>query len=156
MLTTERLIIEISSDEEMRKLISDEKDPELKKAYGEMLAACLEKPEDRQWYAAWFIGLPSGERIGDLCFKGLSEDGTVEIGYGLLPDYWGNGYATEAVTAAVSWAAAQKNVKRVEAETEENNAASQRVLAKAGFVPTGEIGEEGPRFVYRPDIMLCK
>ena len=31
--------------------------------------------------------------------------------------------------------------------TEADNLASQRVLEKAGFVPSGEYGEEGPRFV---------
>ena len=38
---------------------------------------------------------------------------------------------------------------RVEAETEPDNAASQRVLAKCGFVPNGIVGEEGPRYVRR-------
>ena len=31
------------------------------------------------------------------------------------------------------------------AEREEINIASQRVLQKSGFMPTGEIGEEGPK-----------
>ena len=37
---------------------------------------------------------------------------------------------------------------RVEAETAPENAASQKLLLNAGFVPTGQTGEEGPRFVY--------
>lgn len=148
MIKTERLIIRIASDDEMRRLIAEEKEEELKKAYGEMLSFCIENPEQRQWYAAWFIEQPTGERIGDLCFKGLSEEGTVEIGYGLLPEFWGKGYATEAVTAATEWAAKQPGVKTIEAETEPGNIASQRVLAKAGFVPTGKNGEECPRFVW--------
>ena len=41
----------------------------------------------------------------------------------------------------------QAGVLRVEAETEPYNKASQRVLAKCGFVPNGIIGEEGPRYV---------
>ena len=36
-------------------------------------------------------------------------------------------------------------VSCVTAETEEINIASQRVLQKSGFRPTGEIGEEGPK-----------
>ena len=35
------------------------------------------------------------------------------------------------------------------AETEKSNIASQKVLKKAGFVPTGEIGDEGPRYEKR-------
>ena len=119
---------------------------ELKKAYEEMLTLSMEHESKRQWYAAWFVELLTGERIGDLCFKGLSSEGMVEIGYGFLTDYWGCGYATEAVSAMTNWALEQDTVKRVEAEIETDNIASQRVLEKVGFVPTGKNGEEGPRF----------
>ena len=146
MIKTNRLTVRAASDEEMRALVAAQEDAELKQAYGEMLDACLAHPGERQWYAAWYIELPTGERVGDLCFKGLSPDGAVEIGYGLLPEYEGQGYATEAVKAVTDWALAQPGVNTVEAETDPDNAASQRVLAKCGFLPTGEMGEEGPRF----------
>ena len=55
---------------------------------------------------------------------------------------------TEAVTAAVKWARMQPGVKTVEAETDPDNKASQRVLEKAGFMPNGVMGKEGPRFYY--------
>ena len=145
MIKTERLNIRIATDDEMRALVAEETDEEMKKAYGEMLEGCLREPENRQWYAAWFI--EAGEKvIGDLCFKGLPPDGNVEIGYGIFPEFWGKGYATEAVKAIVLWASVQPGVKRIEAETEPDNTASRRVLEKAGFLPTGEYGEEGPRF----------
>lgn len=87
--------------------------------------------------------------IGELCFKGLSEDGIAEIGYGIAEDYQGCGYATEAVSALVDWAFKQPGTMCVMAETEEANIASQKVLNKAGFIPTGETGEEGPLFAHR-------
>ncbi|MBQ9564560.1 MAG: GNAT family N-acetyltransferase, partial [Synergistaceae bacterium] len=70
-------------------------------------------------------------------------------GYGIAEEYRGWGYATEAVAAVVSWALRQPGVTRVEAETDAGNAASKRVLEKCGFVPTGESGKEGPRFMWR-------
>lgn len=146
MIQTERLLLHPASDEEMRTLIAAEADEGLRAAYAEMLAGCLEKPEQRLWYTAWFIDTLSGERVGDLCFKGITEDGTTEIGYGLLPEFWGKGYATEAVIAASRWAIRQPGIRAIEAEAEETNLASQRVLQKAGFVPNGKLGEEGPRF----------
>jgi hypothetical protein len=48
---------------------------------------------------------------------------------------------------AIWMVARHDGVLRVEAETEPDNTASQRVLAKCGFVPNGIIGEEGPRYV---------
>jgi RimJ/RimL family protein N-acetyltransferase len=145
-----RLSIYPVEDAELRRLIETAADPELKKAYGEMLLGCETEPQDRLWYAAWYIEPKDapGEVAGDLCFKGPAADGAVEIGYGLREGFCGRGYMTEAVRAMAEWALSQNGVKRVEAETEPNNAASQRVLARAGFVPTGTVGEEGPRFVY--------
>lgn len=147
MINTERLTISIASDKDVLEMIEKQTDEELKKAYGEMYAGCISDPQNRQWYAPWIIKLKNGTVIGDLCFKGVTEKGAVEIGYGLLPDFWGNGYATEAVTAVINRAFMQNGIKCIEAETEPDNKASQRVLLKAGFVSTGEIGEEGPRFV---------
>ena len=149
LIITERLNIRIASDDEMRELIAAQTDEGLKAAYGEMLAGCIAHPAQRQWYAVWLISLTGGGRIGELCFKGLSPEGTAEIGYGLSPEFWGKGYATEAVTAAVKWASKQPGVTAVEAETDDENTASQRVLAKSGFVPMGTRGEEGPRYVWR-------
>ena len=55
---------------------------------------------------------------------------------------------TEAVSAMARWAITQDGVKRVEAETEEENKASKRVLEKSGFAPNGVMGEEGPRYLF--------
>ena len=147
MIETKRLKIHIASQDEMLRFIEEQTDEILIKAYCEMLQGCLEHPEDWAWYAIWMIKAKDGAHVGDLCFKGLREDGAVEIGYGILEEYQDLGYATEAVDAAVRWALEQPGVTRVEAETEPGNRASQRVLEKCGFVPSGIVGEEGPRFV---------
>lgn len=146
-LETERLRLYIASRVEMEQIIARQTDEELRKAYQEMLDGYLAHPEQGEWYAIWMVTRRDGVQVGDLCFKGLNEDGSVEIGYGINDEFQGQGYATEAVIAVVDWALKQNGVSRVEAETEPNNAVSQRVLAKCGFVPNGLIGEEGPRYV---------
>ena len=97
------------------------------------------------------IELKNGTHIGELCFKGLSEEGIAEIGYGIEEDYREHGYATEAVSALVDWALKQTGATCVTAETVDANIASQIVLKKSGFMPTGEIGEEGPLYVRKKD-----
>ena len=151
MIKTKRLNLSIATDEEMKKLILEETDEEMKEAYTEMLEGCQVHSAQRMWYAVWFMKLADGsdEIIGDLCFKGITNDGIVEIGYGIHPLYEGNGYTTEAVNALVRWAVSQPRVTRVEAETDPENIASQKVLANVGFVANGEIGEEGPRFTWK-------
>ncbi len=150
VLETARLRLRVALRDEMVQFIADQTDEILISAYREMLQGAIDHPEQWNWYAIWMIEEKSGRHIGDLCFKGLHPDGSVEIGYGILDDFCGRGYATEAVRAAVEWAFHQPGVVRVEAETEPENAASQRVLAKCGFLPTGTIGKEGPRFVRFP------
>ena len=147
MIETERLIIYVASRTLMEHMIASQTDDTLKKAYQEMLEGSLAHPDAWEWYAIWMIELKNGTFIGDLCFKGVRVDGAVEIGYGLLEEFQGHGYATEAVGAAVEWALKQPGVTCVDAETEPDNVASQRVLEKCGFHFSGAVGEEGPRFV---------
>ncbi len=70
-------------------------------------------------------------------------DGTVEIGYSVLTEAQGLGYATEAVQGLVSWAFEHPEVLRVIAETLPELTPSIRVLEKSGFVSVAEGSEEG-------------
>lgn len=147
---TERMYLYPLSDEEMRLVIEKESDPEMKQAYTEMLEGSLSNPDKRIWYAIWDMELKDepGIIVGDFCFKGLGDDGVIEIGYGLKEEYRHYGYMTEAVIAITEWALSQDGVKQVEAETNAENIDSQKVLFQSGFVSNGKVGEEGPRFVY--------
>ncbi len=147
MIETNRLKIYSASKEQMEAFIAEQSLDALKEAYTEMLEGCLMHPDQWEWYAIWMIELKDGVHIGELCFKGIDESGSTEIGYGIAGNYQGYGYATEAVTAAVLWALQQNKINCVTAVVEKDNFASIRVLEKSGFEPTGRIEEEGP--VYR-------
>ena len=58
------------------------------------------------------------------------------VGYSMLPEFRGRGVATRAVRLLSAWAF-EIGVKRLAAGTLTDNVASQRVLAKAGFVREG-------------------
>jgi RimJ/RimL family protein N-acetyltransferase len=147
MIENVRIKIYPESQEQMEKYIASETAEELKKAYGEMLEGCLAHPEEWDWYAMWMIEKTDGTHIGNLCFKGIEAGCNPEIGYGILEEYRGQGFATEAVRMVLKWAFRHPETKAVEAETDPDNAASQRVLMKCGFRPNGETGEEGPRYI---------
>lgn len=149
MIETKRLKIHVASYKEMVDFISAQTLDELKTAYLEMLNGSIANPTQWEWYAIWMIELKDGTHIGELCFKGLSEDGIAEIGYGIESDYQNCGYATEAVSALCNWALTQSKVTCIKAEVEKNNIASMKVLGKVGFLKTDETGEEGAIFIYR-------
>ena len=146
-LETEHLIIHTASDEEMKQFIEAQPAGPIRDAYEEMLNESLAHPDEREWYALWMIELKDKTHAGELCFKGVRADGTVEIGYGITEEQRGRGYASEAVKKTVEWALQQPGVSAVYAETEAYNTASQRVLAKCGFIPAETLGKEGPGFI---------
>ena len=147
MLEADRLVIYAASEKEMNQIIEEEQDEGLRQAYREMLEGSLAHQEDWGWYALWMIVRKDGAHIGNLSFKGAPVDGEVEIGYGIAEEFRGLGYATEALETILEWAFDQPGVSKIAAETEPDNIASRRVLEKCGFLPTGVMGKEGPRFV---------
>ena len=65
------------------------------------------------------------------------DDGTAELGYRVAQHVAGRGVATATVQELCRLAAAQYGLRTLRAETSHDNVASQKVLAKAGFVPAG-------------------
>ncbi|MDQ6901281.1 MAG: GNAT family N-acetyltransferase [Candidatus Dormibacteraeota bacterium] len=81
--------------------------------------------------------------LGGIGFHGKPEHGRVEVGYDVAPSARGEGYATEAVRGLTGWALQQPGVQAVLARTAADNAASLRVLEKAGFIACGGPDAEG-------------
>jgi ribosomal-protein-alanine N-acetyltransferase len=64
-------------------------------------------------------------------------DGEVEPTIALAPDCWGRGLATEALAAVVAYAFESLGLERLVAVADEPNHASQRLMGRVGFTPTG-------------------
>jgi [ribosomal protein S5]-alanine N-acetyltransferase len=64
-------------------------------------------------------------------------DGTADLGYRVAQQVAGRGVATRSVQELCRIAAARHGLRTLRAATSHGNAASQKVLAKAGFVPVG-------------------
>jgi ribosomal-protein-alanine N-acetyltransferase len=68
------------------------------------------------------------------------EDGTANLGYRVAQNVAGRGVATETVRELCRLAAARHGLRTLRAATSRENVASQKVLAKAGFIPVGPAG----------------
>lgn len=79
------------------------------------------------------------------------EDGAAEVGYRVAERVAGRGVATAGVRELCRLAASEHGLRRLGARTAHENVASQAVLAKAGFVPTGEVDVAG-----RPGIWFAR
>lgn len=85
---------------------------------------------------SWAITLKeTGELIGMVGLR--IHEFKADLGYNLARRFWGKGFATEAVTAIVSWALAQPQIYRVWAMCDVDNPASARVLEKVGMKREG-------------------
>ena len=81
---------------------------------------------------------PQPTLIGAGGFKGGPDaQGTVEVGYSVVPAHQRHGYATEAVEAWVRFAFADPRVAVVVGQTLPSLGPSIRVLEKAGFLCAG-------------------
>ena len=79
-----------------------------------------------------------GRAIGGVDFHGpAGPDGSVTVGYGLVPSARGHGYATEALRAVLAFAR-QTGIARVKGDADHDNLASQRVMTAAGMRPVGQ------------------
>jgi RimJ/RimL family protein N-acetyltransferase len=86
--------------------------------------------------ACYVLVCEDGSVLGrfNLVFAG---DGIAELGYRVAQDVAGRGVATATVLEMCELAAARHGVRTLRAATSQENAASQRVLAKAGFILAG-------------------
>jgi len=103
------------------------------------------------WYALCRDICASGQvLVGGGGFLGPPQDGVVQMGYSVLPEFQRRGYATEMVRGLATWAFVQPGVDVIAAETEWANPASVRVLERTGFVMAGTaVDPGGTRFELR-------
>jgi [ribosomal protein S5]-alanine N-acetyltransferase len=96
------------------------------------------------WYILLFDSADRKTLIGGVGACGLPDDnGAIVIGYSLLDQFHGKGYATEALRGFLEWTRRHPGLRKVVADTFPHLTASMRVLEKCGFVPCGSGTEEG-------------
>jgi RimJ/RimL family protein N-acetyltransferase len=89
-----------------------------------------------------------GAFVGWFCLKYIPKTVEIEVGYRLVPDAWGRGYATEGAKAVVAYGFDTLTLLRIVGVTYPENVASQRVLVKAGLRDEGYGNYYGKRLRY--------
>ena len=106
------------------------------------------------WYGWYALASAPGEQralVGNAGFFGPpADDGTVEMGYSVLPAWQRRGYASEMVALLAAHAFTFPGIEAILAHTAEDNIASSKVLARSGFAADGPGQEPGTlRFIRR-------
>jgi [ribosomal protein S5]-alanine N-acetyltransferase len=119
--------------------------------YDFMLTQLEEHPDQLGWHR--YVGLtsPDGFRtlIGSLGgFTKAGHPSECEIGYGMLPQFEGQGFTTEGARALIEYLREDERIESVIAHTFPSIPASIRVMEKCGMVFDGD-GEEAGTVRYR-------
>ena len=104
-------------------------------------------PSQVGWYGWYAMTSDSEGHCGSLVaaagYFGPPSQGSVEIGFSVVPEARARGYATEIAQALIAHAFDQPGVQVVNARTADSNAPSTRVLLKCGFHRVGPGAEPG-------------
>jgi [ribosomal protein S5]-alanine N-acetyltransferase len=126
--------------------------------YDFLLKQLEEHPEQLGWHR--YVGLVStdGSRtlIGSLGGFTKDDPSEAEIGYGFLPEFQGQGFATEGARALIEYLRGEEGIVSVIAHTFPSIPASLRVMEKCGMVFDGDGEEAGTvryRLVLRPLVL---
>jgi RimJ/RimL family protein N-acetyltransferase len=149
-LHTERLILHPVDATEAERIIARQPDPDDSWAEdfpfdGDVIGATMflratAADGDQRPFGHYLVTrIADGQVIGGVGFKGQPENGSVEIGYGLVPSARGLGYAAEAARALIALAR-EHRLTRLIADSDVGNIASQRTLEHAGFTRIGTNG----------------
>ncbi|HEX8169037.1 MAG TPA: GNAT family N-acetyltransferase [Thermoanaerobaculia bacterium] len=115
-------------------------DPEVMRFLGgpysqEELEARVER-ESASEVQYWLLFTRDGQFAG-VCGLKPHKEAILEIGFQLLPRFWGAGYAYEAAAAVVDYAFDALHVKALVAGHHPHNDSSRRLLTKLGFTEIG-------------------
>jgi [ribosomal protein S5]-alanine N-acetyltransferase len=98
----------------------------------ELLAACTSWRE--LGYGHWMIGDAEGSFLGVIVVQPTAHDPRApELGWIVVPEAWGQGFATEAATLAAADLFERTNVTRITSHLQAANTASRRVAEKVGM-----------------------
>lgn len=143
-LTTERLLLQEVEPEDQGFIFEGLSHPEVIPFYGVRYETFEAAKAQLDWYdkiyregsgISWkMVHKQTKEQIGNITvYLYKPEHNKAEIGFWLLPPFWNKGFALEALAAAIEYWKTEKGLHRMEAFVEEGNAASTKLLEKAGF-----------------------
>lgn len=136
-LRTERLHLRPFCSNDREAVIAMNTDPDVRRYLGgpvdaTTLVRIRSSAIGERWGLFGVEHASSAEVIGSCS---LARDrGQLELSYQLMPQYWGQGLATEACRAVADWAWADQDDDVIIAVTQAANIPSRRLLGRLGFV----------------------
>jgi ribosomal-protein-alanine N-acetyltransferase len=107
--------------------------------------------EQSPFMGRWaMIDKPTNTFVGSFAVFPIDNSKDIQLGYSLLKEHWGKGFASESIPVGRQYAFDNLCLKEIYALTEPDNIASQKALLRSGFVQISdkvEAGRKLSRFV---------
>lgn len=159
VLTTDRTRLRPFAVSDAERLLAVFRDAEVRRFLldGELVTAEWMQEEitasearfERSGTGIWSVQLRlGGELLGFAGFREFFDPPQLQLLYGLLPRYWGQGFATEAAARICEYAFKDLDFSAVAAATDKPNEASARVLRRLGMklIGTSDEGAAGTAY----------
>ncbi len=105
-----------------------------------VLAGYEQQPGLGRWA---MIAKDSNEFVGSFAVIPVEHSDKIQLGYSLLKENWGKGYATESTIGGIDYVFGELKLEAIAGITFPENIASQKVLMKSGFVFDSFFEEDG-------------
>ena len=125
----------LNGDEEVMRYI---RKPKKREECDAFLKEVIAAYEDKPLMGRWAVNeKQSGKFVGSFAFIPVEKTEDSQLGYALLKEYWGKGFATEAIALVVEYAFRRLNLHKLTAGCYSNNIASVKAFKHAGFIEEG-------------------
>ena len=143
VLETARLVLREFGSQDTDAVFAIHSDPRVQRYTGEEVVTSVQYIRDgigniwkheyqKHGFARWAtIHKEDDKLIGWAGLKYLPELDEVDLGYRFIPEYWGQGIATEISTAIIQYGFQTLNLERIDGISMLENPASIKVLEKA-------------------------
>lgn len=161
-LQTERLVLRELGQDDLAPAHRMYSDPKVMRYVGRLPHASIEETQehlrrDRDLFPSrqgisWALTRRDSDQFIGSCgpWRLVKPHYRAEVGYDLLPEYWGQGLMTEALRASLRFCFTRMGLNSVTAQIDPQNQPSRRVLERLGFRQDGLLRQDyyfGGRFL---------
>lgn len=122
----------VNGDEEVMRYI---REPKTREECDHFLKQNIEGYKHNPLMGRWAVYKKADSGyVGSFAFIPVEGKDDSQLGYALLKDHWGKGYATELTTEGIKYVFSKTDLGEVYGITLAENVDSQKVLLKCGFI----------------------
>lgn len=149
---TERLIVRLFTEADQNNfyhlngnpvVVRYIREPKSREECDAFLVQIMEDARLHPLYGRWaVVEKLTGSFVGSFAIIPVDETEEMQLGYALLTEHWGKGFATELSKGGLEYVFGKTPLELIHAYVEKPNIASRMVLLKSGFRPNGEKKEK--------------